>query len=358
MGGGEGTLGVDDLAVSSVSHDATLLLELQVISTLNAGETPDAGDVDLLTSRELELGTTESLHSVGDVLLESTDGHDDLSDVNAGDETIGLTEGTTHTGLETIGTGTGQHLVDTQDVEGVGAHTQVETILTAGLHGVLVGANAGSLQGLRGDVLVFARHQVDGEWELVNAGLLTTAIVDTKLSIGDSTAEAGLGIGLVLDKAVAAQQQEESHQIQRQFRCQHNRNSNTSRWVHFGGNTCRRASPPRDFSTSSQHVPASRTSCHLGFYTKLHSIQQTSPKEQHQVRTRPEKTNTLRKMAPCQFQLTNDFLTRYSPQEVGQIRIVNPFQSANQHNHDHEAQHRRRIRYSAPKPTIRLSSGS
>jgi hypothetical protein len=203
MGGDEGTLGVDNLAVGTILLDAALLLELQVLSALDASETPDAGDVDLLTSRILELGTAEALNSMGDVLLEGTDGHEDLSDVNTGDEAIRLTEGTTHTSLETIGSGAGQHLVDTQDVEGVGAHTQMETILTAHLHGILVGADTGSLKSLRGDVLVFAGDQMDSEGELINSSLLLTAVIDTKLRVGDSAAEAGLGVRLVLDEAIA-----------------------------------------------------------------------------------------------------------------------------------------------------------
>jgi hypothetical protein len=201
--GHEGSLGAEDLAVSSVLLDLALLLELQVLSAVDTSETPSAGDVDLLTSGELELGTTEALNGVRNVLLEGADGHEDLSDVNTGDQAVGLSEGTTHTGLETIGSGAGQHLVDTEDVEGVGTDAQVETILTAELGGVLVGADAGSLQSLRRDVLVLARDHVDGVGELVYSSLLLTAVVDAKLGIGDSTAETRLGVRLVLDETVA-----------------------------------------------------------------------------------------------------------------------------------------------------------
>ena len=199
----EGALGVENLAVSSVLLDASSLLELQVLGTLDTGEAPNTGDVDLLTSRELELGTTETFNTVGDVLLEGTDGHEDLADVDTGDETIRLTEGTTHTSLETIGSGAGQHLVDTENVEGVGTDAQVETILTAGLSQVLVGANAGSLESLRRDVLVLARNEMDSVGELVDTSLLTSAVVDAQLRVGDSAAEARLGVRLVLDETVA-----------------------------------------------------------------------------------------------------------------------------------------------------------
>lgn len=207
----EGALGVENLAVSSVLLDASSLLELQVLGTLDTGEAPNTGDVDLLTSRELELGTTESFDSVGDVLLEGTDGHEDLADVDTGDEAVRLTEGTTHTGLETIGSGARQHLVDTEDVEGVGTDAQVETILTAGLGHVLVGANAGSLEGLRRDVLVLAGDHVGSVGELVYSSLLATAIVNSELSIRNSTAEARLGVGLVLNEPVARGAQKQRH---------------------------------------------------------------------------------------------------------------------------------------------------
>ena len=55
-----------------------------------------------------------------------------------------------HTGLETIGAGAGQHLVDAQHVEGVDAHAHVERVLAAVLGDVLVAANARSLKGLGG----------------------------------------------------------------------------------------------------------------------------------------------------------------------------------------------------------------
>jgi hypothetical protein len=67
------------------------------------------------------------------------DGQENLADVHTGNETLGLTESTTHTSLQTIGTSARQHLVDTDDVEGVDTDTQVETFLTGDLHEVPVG---------------------------------------------------------------------------------------------------------------------------------------------------------------------------------------------------------------------------
>ena len=50
------------------------------------------------------------------------------------------------TGLQTICTGAGKHLVDTDDVVGVKAHADVEVILANGVDHVLVGSNTGSLK--------------------------------------------------------------------------------------------------------------------------------------------------------------------------------------------------------------------
>lgn len=49
-----------------------------------------------------------------------------------------------------ISSSAGQHLVDADNVEGMQAHADVEAIFTAGLHHILVGADAGSLQSCRG----------------------------------------------------------------------------------------------------------------------------------------------------------------------------------------------------------------
>jgi hypothetical protein len=51
-----------------------------------------------------------------------------------------------------ICTGARKHLVDTGDVVGVHSHTHVELGLTNGVHEVLVAANAGSLEGLAGEL--------------------------------------------------------------------------------------------------------------------------------------------------------------------------------------------------------------
>ena len=129
----------------------------------------------------------------------SADGQNDLTDVDTGNGTVWLSPSTTHTGLKTIGTGTRQHLVDTDNVVWVGADAEVERLLSGSLHHVLVGANTGSLKGLRGKLLILVGDQVDAEWELVNVGLLATEIEDANLWVWDTTVETRLWVRLYVE---------------------------------------------------------------------------------------------------------------------------------------------------------------
>lgn len=122
-----------ELDVGTVLLELALLAELDVLLTANGSEAPVLGDNDLLTTGELVGGAAHGLDGGGAVGVTGTDGQKDLADVHTGDESVGLTEGTTHTGLETIGTSARQHLVDTDDVVGVRTDTEVETFLTGDL---------------------------------------------------------------------------------------------------------------------------------------------------------------------------------------------------------------------------------
>ncbi len=102
---------------------------------------------------------------------------------NQNGRTKRLSESTTHTGLETIGTGTRQHLVNTQNVEGMDTDTQVERVLSRGLGDVLVAANTGSFESFRRDLLVFVRNHMDGQREFIDTGLLSAQIERTDLGV-------------------------------------------------------------------------------------------------------------------------------------------------------------------------------
>lgn len=180
---------IENLDMNSAGNNATLLLELQVLLALEAGETPLLGDDDALLTSKLELGTTETLYHTGDILLTATNGHEDLADIDTSGNTNGLTKGTTHTGLETISTSAGQHLVDAENVEGVNTHAQVETVLTSDLGEVLVCADTSSLKGLRRYHLTLEGDHVHSGGESLDGGLLVSDIIDTDTGIGDTTTE-------------------------------------------------------------------------------------------------------------------------------------------------------------------------
>jgi len=176
----------------------TSSLLLQILLAAEGGETPVLGDNDLLATRELVLGAAEGFEGNSLVGVTSPDGHDDLTDVDTGDSAVGLTPGTTHTSLQSIGTSTRQHLVDADDVVGVDADTEMERILSTGLDEILVGANTGGLESFGAQLLVLVGHHVNAEGEVVNIGLLASQIEDPDLGVRDTTVEPGLGVGLCL----------------------------------------------------------------------------------------------------------------------------------------------------------------
>lgn len=193
----------EELNVSTVDLDTAGSLALEIVLAAERSETPVLGDDDLLSAGELVLGSSESLKSQSTVRVTSADAHDDLTNVDTGNSAVGLAPGTTHTSLQSIGTSARQHLVDTDDVEGVGADTEVETLLTGVLDEVLVGANTGGLEGLGAQLLILVGDEVDAEREVVDVGALSAQIEDADLGVGDTTVEPRLGIRLVLAVSVA-----------------------------------------------------------------------------------------------------------------------------------------------------------
>jgi len=199
----EGTVVGEELNVSTIDLDTAGSLLLEILITSERGETPVLGDDDLLSARELVLRSSESLEGEMLVGITSSDAHENLANVDTGNGTVGLTPGTTHTGLQSIGTSARQHLVDTDDVEGVGADAKVETLLAAVLDEVLVGANTGGLESLGAQLLILVGDEVDAEREVIDIGTLSAQIEDSNLGVGDTTVESGLGIRLVLAVSVA-----------------------------------------------------------------------------------------------------------------------------------------------------------
>merc|ERR1719411_925288 len=190
------------LNIDTILDEFAVGPHLLVFLTVPLGEAPLLGDVDLLTTRELELGSPEGLDDRLLMFVVGADGHQGLSNPDASGGTLGFTEGASHSGLKPIGSGTRQHFVDAENVEGVDANADVELILGRVLDHVLVAANTGGLQSLGGELFQFAGDEMDAKGELVDAGLLPAQIVDPDLGVGDTAAEPGLGVGLVFAVAI------------------------------------------------------------------------------------------------------------------------------------------------------------
>ena len=94
----------DNLNVHTVGNDLSRLLELSVLNLGELGESVLDGSGDLLTTGELEHGSSQSLLSVVDVVGTSSDGHEDGSNGDTSGSTVWLTVGLSHTLLESIGT--------------------------------------------------------------------------------------------------------------------------------------------------------------------------------------------------------------------------------------------------------------
>jgi len=237
-------VGPQELDVSTVGLDLSVGAFLDVLLATEGGEAPVLGDDDLLAAREpgaianvsakrgpfgagntleedeLVLASPQSLESSGAVRVAGADRQQDLADVDTGDRAIRLSPRATHACLQPIGPGARQHLVDADDVEGVGTVSsgslslplireghipdpQMETILSGELDEILVGRDAGRLESLRRQLLVLVRHQMDAQREVVDAGTLASEIEDLDLGVRDSAVEPGLGVGLVCSRESA-----------------------------------------------------------------------------------------------------------------------------------------------------------
>ena len=75
------------LAANTVGDDGSVLETFLELFPIELGETPFLGSEDLLTARELELGTTESFVGMSFMVVTDTDGHQWLTNTDTGDET-------------------------------------------------------------------------------------------------------------------------------------------------------------------------------------------------------------------------------------------------------------------------------
>ena len=92
-------------------------------------------------------------------VVTSPHGEQDLANIHASNSSVGLAPRTTHSSLQSIGTGTRQHLVDADNVVRVGADTEMETFFAGDFDEIPVG------------VLLSESAAVDGnKWRLGRKG--------------------------------------------------------------------------------------------------------------------------------------------------------------------------------------------
>mmetsp|Transcript_35914 Transcript_35914/g.86773 ORF Transcript_35914/g.86773 Transcript_35914/m.86773 type:complete len:215 (+) Transcript_35914:354-998(+) len=127
----------------------------------------------------------------------------DLSNINTGGNTNGLSVRVTHTGRQTIGSGTRKHLIGSQNMVRVGTHTNVVVILSDSLSQMLIDGNTGSLKSFRRDLLLLVTDQMGDKGKQIDRSLLGTDIVNTDLRFGDTTTVTRLDVRLVLLVTVA-----------------------------------------------------------------------------------------------------------------------------------------------------------
>ena len=148
-------MGFESLNVRAITLDLSLLQESLEIRVNNRSETIFTGDENLLAARELELSSTEGLLSILDALGLCSDGDEDGADVDTGRFTEGFTVSVTHTGLKSISTGAGEHLVDADHMPRVNSDSNMETFLTSVVLHVLVSSNTGGFKSFGGDLFLF-----------------------------------------------------------------------------------------------------------------------------------------------------------------------------------------------------------
>jgi len=187
-----------ELNISTINQNLSCSLLLHVLFTTERSEAPVFGNDDLLATRELVLGTTKSLERIGTVRITSADAQDDLTNVDTGNGSVGLSPCTTHSSLESIGSGTRQHLVDTDDVVWMSADTEMEGFLSCGLDHVFIGTNTGSFESLGAQLFVLIGNHVNAERKLVDICSFPAEIEDTDLWVRDTSVEAGLWVRLIL----------------------------------------------------------------------------------------------------------------------------------------------------------------
>jgi len=199
----QGTVSWHVLDVDTIVLESSISSHLCVVFSIPLGETELFADINLLASRELKFGTSESLNTLILKLVMRSDRDKNLSNLDSGSCSMSFTESSSHSSLEPISSSARQHFVDPKNVEGVDTHSDVELILATVLDEILVAADTGSLKCLARQLFQLIGHQVNRQREFINASLFTTEIEDPNLGVGYTTVEPTLWVGFILAVAIA-----------------------------------------------------------------------------------------------------------------------------------------------------------
>lgn len=102
-----------------------------------------------------------------------------------------------------ISSSTRQHLVDTNDMEWMKSHPNVELIFATEFNKIFVSANAACFQSFRAQLLIFIRHEMNTKRKFFHECLLSAQVIDTNLRVWNTTTEARFWVRLVLTITVA-----------------------------------------------------------------------------------------------------------------------------------------------------------
>merc|ERR1711955_165073 len=135
----QGTVLRHVLAVDTIGLEMTVSSHAVIVLPVPLGETELLANVDLLSARELELAPPQSFDHLVLELIRAP---------HTGCSSVGFAIGSSHSSLKPISSSARQHFVDTQDVEGMDPHPNVEGIFAAVLDEVFVAADPRSFQSL------------------------------------------------------------------------------------------------------------------------------------------------------------------------------------------------------------------
>mmetsp|Transcript_15584 Transcript_15584/g.26575 ORF Transcript_15584/g.26575 Transcript_15584/m.26575 type:complete len:220 (+) Transcript_15584:207-866(+) len=187
---GQSTTTVVDLDNITISSQFSILSHPNIILTLILGKSPLETLQNLLPSSKLELSTTDRLNNVWLGSILSTHGKKNLSNINTGGNTNGLTVRVPHSTGKPISSSARKHLVGTDNMVRVHTNTDMVRILSNSVDQMLVNSNTACLKCLRGDLLLLVTDQVSNEGEQVHGSLLGSHVVNTDLGLGHTTAVA------------------------------------------------------------------------------------------------------------------------------------------------------------------------